>query len=417
MRIQEISSNILRQLAGVNKWRRDFLSHLFLLFFTTRGRLNILNLSRYSSYNESTFHRHFGLPFDFTALNSLAISQVTHTDDRLIAAVDCSFINKSGKKTYGLDKFWSGSAKQEKTGLEISAISLVNTRTREAYTLEVSQTPPGLSGPGDGSKSYQKLSKSERRAIRSRIDFYVEQIERVKPYLDKHRVSHVVMDGYYTKSKVFETFDELDGLEMVGKLRADADLRYLYDVQESGPALTRRKYDGKVCYDQSTNGWRRWANEGHTENGLLILSKILYSVCFKRKLKVVACINEQDGKYILLFSTDLSLSAKQIVEFYGLRFQIEFLFRDAKQFTGLEQSQTRQKQKLHFHFNMSMSAINLARMDIRKGQTVESLNDYQRLAYNEKIINLFITNSALDPEFALYQRSKRESARFGLIRA
>jgi hypothetical protein len=30
----------------------------------------------------------------------------------IIAAIDCSFISKSGKATYGLDKFWSGVAKE-----------------------------------------------------------------------------------------------------------------------------------------------------------------------------------------------------------------------------------------------------------------------------------------------------------------
>jgi putative transposase len=40
--------------------------------------------------------------------------------------------------------------------------------------------------------------------------------------------------------------------------------------------------------------------------------------------------------HVLLFSTDLSLSAEQIIDFYSLRFQIEFNFRDAKQCWGLE---------------------------------------------------------------------------------
>jgi hypothetical protein len=40
--------------------------------------------------------------------------------------------------------------------------------------------------------------------------------------------------------------------------------------------------------------------------------------------------------HVVLFSTDLDLSAAQIVDFYSLRFQIEFNFRDAKQYWGLE---------------------------------------------------------------------------------
>ena len=37
-----------------------------------------------------------------------------------------------------------------------------------------------------------------------------------------------------------------------------------------------------------------------------------------------------------MFSSDLSLDAQTLIKYYSLRFQIEFNFRDAKQFWGLE---------------------------------------------------------------------------------
>ena len=53
----------------------------------------------------------------------------------------------------------------------------------------------------------------------------------------------------------------------------------------------------------------------------------------------LACLSEvqPNGKIknILLFSTDIALTGEQILEYYQARFQIEFIFRDAKQFTGL----------------------------------------------------------------------------------
>ena len=39
---------------------------------------------------------------------------------------------------------------------------------------------------------------------------------------------------------------------------------------------------------------------------------------------------------VILFSSDLELPYDQLIDFYSLRFQIEFNFRDAKQFWGLE---------------------------------------------------------------------------------
>ena len=44
----------------------------------------------------------------------------------------------------------------------------------------------------------------------------------------------------------------------------------------------------------------------------------------------------QARAHVILFSTDLDLAWEQLIDYYSLRFQIEFNFRDAKQFWGLE---------------------------------------------------------------------------------
>ena len=67
----------------------------------------------------------------------------------------------------------------------------------------------------------------------------------------------------------------------------------------------------------------------------------------------------------LLFSTDLLLGAKTLVHFYKARFQIEFLFHDAKQFLGLNHCQARCRQAWHFHFNTSMTALNPIKLEER----------------------------------------------------
>ena len=61
------------------------------------------------------------------------------------------------------------------------------------------------------------------------------------------------------------------------------------------------------------------------------------------------------------YSTDIHLPSEQIVEYYQARFQIEFIFRDAKQFTGLFDCQARHLPRLDFHFNASLIALNLAK--------------------------------------------------------
>ncbi|PZO51580.1 MAG: hypothetical protein DCF14_08755 [Phormidesmis priestleyi] len=61
--------------------------------------------------------------------------------------------------------------------------------------------------------------------------------------------------------------------------------------------------------------------------------------------------------------SDVEQDPTQIMQFYKLRFQIEFLFRDAKQFTGLCACQARSVKKLDFHFNASFTALNLAKLE------------------------------------------------------
>jgi hypothetical protein len=65
---------------------------------------------------------------------------------------------------------------------------------------------------------------------------------------------------------------------------------------------------------------------------------------------------------------DLTLSLTQVLELYELRFQIEFLFRDAKQHTGLGPAQTvdshGQEHQEHFA-NAWLCALNLLRLEAR----------------------------------------------------
>jgi putative transposase len=47
-------------------------------------------------------------------------------------------------------------------------------------------------------------------------------------------------------------------------------------------------------------------------------------------------LRTQAQAHVILFSSDLELPYVQRVDYYSLRFQIEFTFREAKQYWGLE---------------------------------------------------------------------------------
>ena len=73
---------------------------------------------------------------------------------------------------------------------------------------------------------------------------------------------------------------------------------------------------------------------------------------------------------IILFSTDTELSADNLVNYYRLRFQIEFNFREARQHWGLEDFMVTQEQKVNNSANLSLFMVNLSQAMMRQiGET------------------------------------------------
>jgi hypothetical protein len=73
-----------------------------------RGKVNYTNLSRYSDLDEKTFRRWFEKKLNFIEFNRIGNKVAIPESAVKIAAWDCSFVTKSGKKTYGLAQFWNG---------------------------------------------------------------------------------------------------------------------------------------------------------------------------------------------------------------------------------------------------------------------------------------------------------------------
>ena len=129
------------------------------------------------------------------------------------------------------------------------------------------------------------------------------------------------------------------GLHQIGKLRRDANLRYFYQgLGHPGPGRPKT-YDGKVQWDDLSRF--EWV---HSEDDDIVLyHQVLNHVHLRRNpgsspgqvLRVVLVVDTRTQRRAVLFSTDTDLDAQTLYRGYKARFQIEFLFRDAKQFTSL----------------------------------------------------------------------------------
>jgi hypothetical protein len=101
----------------------------------------------------------------------------------------------------------------------------------------------------------------------------------------------------------------------------------------------RRKYGQKVAYDNLPGQYlKETAVEGHIKT--CVYQAHLLHKEFTHALNVVIIVKTnlrtQARAHVVLFSSDLALAYALLVDYYGLRFQIEFNFRDAKQYWGLE---------------------------------------------------------------------------------
>ena len=162
---------------------------------------------------------------------------------------------------------------------------------------------------------------------------------------------------------------------------------------------------------------------GDVDDDTELYTAIVWSVCLKRKIRVVYLLNRKQPErlcYALLFSTDLDLDPIQLYEAYRARFQIEFIFRDAKQFTGLSDCQARDEQKLDFHFNATLTALNIAKAEQYRQRNpwepfVFSMASYKRRKLNQHLLETFIRNLDLDETLIKSHANYSELCEYGVL--
>ena len=378
--------SVLTRLKQTKAPQRKFVTHLFGLLLMLPGHATFRNMSRYSPYHERTFARWYDTNLDWVALNKAAIIEIVPADHEQALIIDASFVSKSGKHTYGLDRFWNGSHSRAEKGLEISALAWLDLTEKCAYGLSVEQTPPSPEPSASESSASESSASDISAPETTRMDVYLDQLRRVVKAHDLTWLRYLLMDGAYSKQNFVDGVRDL-GLHPIGKLRADANMRYLYQgPKRPGPGRPKT-YDGKVDWSDLS----RFERLDTEDEDIVLYHQVLNHVQLKRNLQVVVVVHTQRKRYAVLFSTDVDLDALKLYRYYKARFQIEFLFRDAKQFTGLSDCQARSKGKLDFHFNASLSAVTFAKLEARQasgdGDASFSMASLKRRAFNQHLLD------------------------------
>ncbi len=379
----------------LNKVRRNFFLHIIILNLSLIGRFNFTNMARFGKYTAKTYGDNFARGFPFFSFNKAHI-EIKKMKIKAIVS-DASFIKKSGNKTFGLGYYWDGSNSKSSKGLEIFSVGVVDIEENQAYHLYAKQTyMHKLKAIVTIPKLVQELLENpigkSSIAILSRTDLYVSYLLRMIKEEGLLSISkHMVHDGFSYKYRfVIPLFNA--GLHIVGKARVDANLKYILDENNSSG---KNKYGEKVnLKNPDLNKFEK----SYDDDYVLVYSLPVYSIALKIEIKIAYVINKKTLKYVVLFSTDLEMSGEDIFIYYKSRFQIEFLFRDAKQYTGLSHSQARSEEKLDFAFNASLTTVSLAKTIYYESEENKnkpfSMRSMKTSYYNKLVLKYILRNSA-----------------------
>jgi len=383
-------------LKTLKECRQKFIINVFACFSSVKGKINFLQMSRFSNKCEQYFRINFENKFNFQDFN---LSMIRERVTECIVAFDPSFIKKSGKHTYGLGMYWSGCAGRAKWGLDICGFAIVDVIRNTAFHLNAIQTPK--------SKDVNLLQ------------YYCQIIKENYLYF-KEVTAYLVADSYFAKSEVVETVLSL-GMHFISRLRDDAVLFYLNKEPKTGKRGAPKKYAGRV---NTTEPDTEYFTICYNSKELKVYNAIVYCKAFGRSINLSITVFYKNGKEVarkLYFSTDLKMDGMKIVSYYRSRFQIEFLYRDAKQHCGLEDCQARSKNKLNFHFNAALTVVNLAKihwLDTRKANTEPfSMADFKTLCHNKMLLERFFVVFAINPNTAKNKQKIIELCKYGLIAA
>jgi hypothetical protein len=324
------------------------------------GRVTMLGIARWAGKGGSyrTIQRFFAQALPWAILFWVFFRQhVYRPNDVYLLVGDEVVATKAGKLTHGLDRFFSSLYGKSVPGLAFFTFSLVSTQQRRSFPLRVEQVVRSdAEKAASKTKAAAKKPKApcdKRRPGRPKgsknkpkADGTVTpELGRIAGWLGAVRqliagvipLTYLVLDGHFGNHHALQMARQ-HHLHLISKLRYDAALYFPY----TGPYAGRgpyRKYGNKVDYaDLPRSALKETTVEGHMQTCLYQMH--LLHKEFTQPLNVVIIVKTnlrtQARAHVILFSSDLALAYAPLVDYYGLRFQIEFNFRDAKQYWGLE---------------------------------------------------------------------------------
>ena len=299
-----------------------------------------------------------------------------------ILAGDETIVSKSGRSTHGLSRFFSSVYGKTLPSLAFLSLSLVSVKQRRSYPLVMEQivrgdtcglrSLPASQPPEDPQKPVPRRKRGHPKGSRNRNKMEVQLSDTLKHVQttikallrridDLIPVRYLVLDGYFGHNPALQMTQQC-GLTLISKLRINTALYFPSTLPSAGrgrPRLYRQRFN-----PQQIDAKYRVSTQTHENITTEVYQAKLCHKKFPEPLNVVCILKtqplQQSKSHVLLFSSDLALDAETMIDYYALRFQIEFNFRDAKQYWGLEDFMNVNKTPVNNAANLSMFMVNVS---------------------------------------------------------
>ena len=401
------------------------------------GRVTMLGISRWTGKGGSyrTIQRFFKEALPWATILWVFFRQYLWCPDEVyLLAGDEVVVTKAGKKTYGIERFFSSLYGKSVSGLSFFTLSLVSIQQRHSFPVRIEQrilteeekkqrdeakqknkgasvnkyksqkntSQTGHKNKGGRPKGSRNKNKTEVKLnpellqIQGWIKALLKQLGAMLP------VTYLLLDGHFGNNNALQMTRQLN-LHLISKLRHDSALYLPYENPEPEKKC-RRKYGYKLKIDRIPNSYLKNSNIDRGYQTNIYQLELLHKE-FSQALNVVIIVKTNIKSlltsHVILFTSDLDLAYDKLIDYYSLRFQIEFNFRDAKQFWGLEDFMNVSQTGVTQAANLSFFMVNLSYYLLKKGmkdQKPKSILDLKAICRGDKYVREIIKLLPEKPE-------------------
>jgi hypothetical protein len=236
-------------------------------------------------------------------------------------------------------------------------------------------------------------------------------------------IVYVVLDGAFGTNDALHMIRQCEK-HLISKLKSNSALYFPYEGPYAGRG-PKRKYGDKLDYAHLPETHLK---QTHVEEQIQtdLYQMTMRHRLFAAPLNVVILVKTntvtQAKAHVVLFSSDLTLAYDTLMDYYKLRFQIEFNFRDAKQHWGLEDFMNVKQTPLYNAVNLSFLMVNFAQVLIQHIRTNTnhigfSVTDLKAQCRGLKYVNETIKLLPEKPDPILIQHISTQIAKLGRINA